>query len=57
MIVVGTVLKYVCLVTSIVYTFSNIVKAFRRHAISAANLWIMAVSIAAFCLLTIELGY
>ena len=51
------ILKYVCLVPAIVYTFSNITKGFRGHAISTKNLYLMAISISAYCLLEFGLGY
>lgn len=52
-----TILKYVCLLFAITYTFSNAVKWSRGHEIAGVNMVIMALSITGFIVLQFELGY
>lgn len=51
-----TLLKYICLVIAIDYTFSNIVKATYKTRISWQQLLIMGSSIAGFIALHFEAG-
>jgi hypothetical protein len=51
-----TVLKYVCLIFAIVYTFSNVGKVFTKEYVPARNIVVMAVNIAAVIALHFEAG-
>ena len=45
------VLKYICLLLAIVYTFVNVVKAFRGLDITSGAVWLMATSIVGYVVL------
>ena len=45
------VLKYICLLLAIVYTFVNVVKAFRGLDITSGAVWLMATSIVGYIVL------
>lgn len=51
------VLKYLFLFTAIVYTFCNVVNAFRGNKVHAAQLFLMALGIIGYLIMTVELGY
>lgn len=51
------ILKTIFLLVGIVYTFSNVVKAFRGKYISALTIWVMAIGITGYLLIEFWLGY
>ena len=51
-----TILKYICLVIAIIYTYSNVGKIFTKEYVPVHNIFVMAVNIAAVIALYFEAG-
>lgn len=51
------VLKYLCLLLAVTYTFSNIGRACRGEAVYAPQILLMGLGIVGYILLEFELGF
>ena len=57
MTIMMIILKYICFVIGLIYGFGNIVRAQRRLTIHGPQIWLMALGIAGYLLLEIDLGF
>lgn len=53
----GTILKYICLLVAILYTFNNIGRLIRKEPVYAPQIILMGIGIVGYIMLEFEFGF